>query len=219
MSQAPAQQAVVHIVDDDEAVRDSLAFLLESAGHAVAAYPGAGAFLAAGVLAGPGCLVADIRMPEMDGLALQERLNALGSTLPVVIVTGHGDVPLAVRAMKAGAVDFVEKPFSEEAILDAVGRALERSLAAPAPDTGLGPAPQPAADPALAERVAALTPREREVLEALVAGHPNKVIAHLLGISARTVEIHRARVMDKMQARSLSQLVRDALAAGVAGRA
>src|SRR5690606_18283282 len=152
------------------------------------------------------CLVADIRMPDMDGLALQEELGRRKIGLPVIIVTGHGDVPLAVRAMKAGAIDFIEKPYDDEQLLASVDRARamsdsQRAEAASAQLAG--------------ERIAVLTPREREVLVHLVAGQPNKVIAHELGISPRTVEIHRAHLMEKMQARSLSDLVRIAMTAGV----
>lgn len=196
----------VFIVDDDTAVRDSLRALLESAGLEVEDYDSATAFLAA---AAPGqgvCLVADIRMPDMDGLSLQEELVRRNVGLPVIVVTGHGDVPLAVRAMKAGAIDFIEKPYDDEQLLASVGRARDMSVNQRAEASVVQEA---------AERIAALTPREREVLEHLVAGRPNKVIAHELGISPRTVEIHRAHLMEKMQARSLSDLVRLALTSGI----
>lgn len=191
----------VVVVDDDDAVRDSLQILLESAGFTVEAFASPVEFLASPAPAEAGCLLVDVRMPEMDGIQVQETLNAGNSQLPVIVMTGHADVPLAVRAMKAGAVDFVEKPFDDEAIIETVRRALQL---------------RPAANPEVAQRIAQLTPREREVLEGLVAGHANKVIAYELDISPRTVEIHRARVMEKMQARSLSQLVRMALEAGIA---
>jgi len=194
------------IVDDDADVRDSLRALLESAGYTVQAYESAKQVLAQQNLASGGCLVADIRMPDMDGLALQEELIARRVGIPVIIVTGHGDVPLAVKAMKAGAIDFIEKPFDDELLLESVKRALalsgdsrSQALLAQSAET----------------RIAQLTPRERQVLEHLVAGHANKVIAFELDISPRTVEIHRAHLMEKMQARSLSDLVRLALAAGI----
>lgn len=195
----------IFIVDDDADVRDSLRALLESANFTVADYGSAKVFLASAAPRG-GCLIADIRMPDMDGLELQEELVKRGSGLPVIIVTGHGDVPLAVRAMKAGAVDFIEKPYDDELLLASVRRAL---------DMGTTRMQSPAADPAIAALIAALTPREREVLEHLIAGRPNKVVAYELGISPRTVEIHRAHLMEKMQVRSLPELVRLALAAGV----
>jgi two-component system response regulator FixJ len=194
------------IVDDDPAVRDSVQALLESAGHAVRAFPAARAFLAERESVSCACLIADIRMPDMDGLTLQEELVRLKAGIPVVIITGHGDVTLAVRAMKAGAVDFIEKPFDDETLLTAVDRAAAAGRAAK------GKAAQ---SEEAAARVAALSAREREVLERLVAGKANKVIAYELSISPRTVEIHRANVMDKMQAKSLSELVRFAIAAGM----
>ncbi|MDP6350888.1 MAG: response regulator [Alphaproteobacteria bacterium] len=197
-------EACVFVVDDDEAVRDSMQVLLELAGLEVKAYPSAEAFLDDFRPAPKTCLVSDVRMPGKDGLALQAELVARGSSLPIVFITGHGDIPMAVRAMKAGAVDFVEKPFTDETILGSIRRALV--IAGKVPD---------AHSPEAAELIATLTPREHDVLDLLVVGHPNKVIAHILGISPRTVEIHRARVMDKMKAPSLSQLVRTALAAGV----
>lgn len=199
-------ESTIIIVDDDAGVRDSLRALLESADYAVRDYAWAKAVLDSADVPNAGCLIADIRMPDMDGLTLQEELVKRKIRLPVIVVTGHGDVPLAVRAMKAGAVDFIEKPFDDEAILDSVGRALalrreERQHDALAREAKT--------------RIAALTPREREVLEHLVAGRPNKVIAYELDISPRTVEIHRAHLMEKMQVRSLSELVRLALAAGI----
>jgi two-component system response regulator FixJ len=201
MSEAP-----ILIVDDDPDVRDSLRALLESAGFTVREFEAAKNILADPAISQGACLIADIRMPDMDGLQLQEELARRQIRLPVIIVTGHGDVPLAVRAMKAGAVDFMEKPCDGELMLDSVRRALalskETRSHAQLADT--------------AERqVALLTPRERDVLEHLVAGHSNKVIAYELGISPRTVEIHRAHLMEKMQARSLSNLIQMALAAGV----
>jgi two-component system response regulator FixJ len=196
----------VYIVDDDEAVRDSLSVLLESKAYTVKSFGSAPEFLAAAASLPLGCLIIDIRMPEMDGLELQGHLIERTLNFPMIVITGHGDVRLAVRAMKAGAVDFIEKPFTAEAILVSLQAALAR-LETPNEE-----------DPAVAAaeaKLALLSPREREVLAGLVAGLPNKSIAYDLAISPRTVEIHRARVMDKMGARSLSQLVRLALAAGV----
>jgi two-component system, LuxR family, response regulator FixJ len=198
---------IVHVIDDDEAVRDSLAALLESAGYAVLTYPSAEAFLAKAPASDQACALVDLRLPGMDGIALIERLAATDRLLPAIMVTGHGDVPLAVRTMRAGAVDFVEKPYAGFAILESVRRALARP-------TESAPGDDHPSD-AITERVAALTPREREVLDLLVAGHPNKVIAYTLHISPRTVEIHRANLMKKMQARSLPALIRMAIKAGV----
>lgn len=197
---APADKLVL-VVDDDEAVRDSLELLLESAGHQVKSFEAAVAALEFCRTRPPACIVTDVRMPELDGLEFQERLAKAGIEVPLIVITGHADVPLAVRAMKAGAVDFIEKPFSDQVMLASIESALKQ--------------PVRATDPALMERLASLTPREREVLELLVIGHPNKVIAHRLDISPRTVEIHRAHVMEKMKARSLPELVRAAMQAGV----
>lgn len=200
-------ESSILIVDDDADVRDSLQALLESAGYAVRAFDSARKVLADRELGKGGCLIADIRMPDMDGLALQEELVHRQIGLPVIVVTGHGDVPLAVRAMKAGAVDFIEKPFEADIILTSVARALAQS----------GQARSLATLAEAAEsKIALLTARERQVLEHLVAGRSNKVIAYELDISPRTVEIHRAHLMEKMQARSLSDLVRSALAVGIA---
>jgi two-component system response regulator FixJ len=196
----------VYIVDDDDAVRDSLSVLLEAIGHSVRTFSLAKEFLDAAPTLSVGCLIADIRMPEMDGLELQRALNEQALHFPMIVITGHGDVPLAVRAMKAGALDFIEKPFATPTILASVEAALSRLDATDQED--------PAAAAAQA-KLGLLSPREREVLEGLLAGLPNKTIAYDLAISPRTVEIHRARVMDKMGARSLSELIRLALAAGL----
>ena len=196
---------IVHIVDDDEAVRQSLAFLLGSAGLTVRLYDSASAFLAGLSAVKSGCLVTDMRMPEMTGIELLQQLRAKACRLPAIVITGHGDVPLAVEAMKAGAVDFIEKPFDQETILHAVQAALERGFEGEGRD-----------DPAVAARLATLSERERQVLEGLVAGHPNKTIAYDLGISPRTVEVYRANLMTKMGARSLSELIRMAIIAKVA---
>lgn len=195
---------VVHVIDDDADVRQSLAFLLSTAGYAVRVHESAVAFLAALPGAQEGCILTDIRMPEMDGLELQRRLKELKARFPVIVMTGHGDVSLAVAAMKAGAVDFLEKPFDDEALLSAIRTALARHAS---------DSEQQARQAAVRSRLAGLSPREREVLQGLMAGKANKVIAYDLGISARTVEVHRANVMTKMQADSLSELIRLALSA------
>ena len=195
---------VVHIVDDDEAVRQSLAFLLGSAGLTVRLYDSASAFLAGLSAVKNGCLVTDVRMPDMTGIELLQQLRAKACKLPAIVITGHGDVALAVEAMKAGAVDFIEKPFDETAILNAVQSALNRDSNAEGSDAGV-----------VAGKLATLSERERQVLEGLVAGHSNKTVAHDLGISPRTVEVYRANLMTKMGARSLSELIRMAIIAGV----
>jgi len=196
----------VYIVDDDDAVRDSLSVLLEATGRRVRTFALATNFLDAAPTLPLGCLIADIRMPEMDGLELQRALGERDLHFPMIVITGHGDVPLAVRAMKAGALDFIEKPFATPTILASVEAALARVASSGQDDP---------ATRAAREKLALLSPREREVLEGLLAGLPNKTIAYDLAISPRTVEIHRARVMDKMGARSLSELIRLALAAGL----
>ncbi len=196
----------VYVVDDDDAVRDSLALLLEAAGLRVEAFAGAAAALARCRDQRPACVVTDVRMPEMDGLELQRRLAQMHAQLPVIVITGHGDVPLAVQAMKAGAVDFIEKPFSDDLILASIETAVARERRGAGSSAIVGE---------FGDRLARLTPREREVFHQLIVGHPNKVIAYNLDISARTVEIHRARVMEKMEVRSLPELVRLAIEAGV----
>ncbi len=196
---------VVHVIDDDEVVRQSLAFLLSSAGLAVRVHESAVAFLDVLPEVQEGCVVTDIRMPQMDGLELQRRLHEMGTALPVIVMTGHGDVPLAVEAMKAGAIDFIEKPFDDEILLSAIRSALARRARDSERD---------ARRAAIRDRVQRLSEREGEVLERLVAGKVNKVIAYELGISPRTVEIYRANVMTKMQADSLSDLVRMVLVEG-----
>ncbi len=200
-----AAEGQVHVIDDDEAMRDSLCFLLETSGLTVRAFPSASAFLEALPGVGDGCVVTDIRMPGMSGLELVRVLRGMRPNLPVVVMTGHGDIPMAVEAMKSGVVDFLEKPFHEDAMIGAVRRALDgaRNPARPAADSG-----------PVRERMESLAPRERQVLDGLVAGKPNKVIAFDLGISVRTVEVYRANVMTKMQAASLSELVRMVLLAG-----
>lgn len=200
------RSAIVFVVDDDEAVRDSVQLLLETEGYRAVSLASAQALLDRLAPAESGCVIADVRMPDMTGLELQDRLSERRANLPVIIVTGHADVPMAVRAMKAGAVDFIEKPFAHAAIIAAVERALGGRAARQAE------APQA---PAEAARLAALTQREQQVLRLLVRGRPNKLIAYELDISPRTVEIHRARVMEKTGADSLAHLVRLALAAGI----
>jgi two-component system response regulator FixJ len=188
---------LICIVDDDESVRESLGELLDAAGYTVESFDSAARFLSSDAQARCACLVTDIRMPEMDGLALQEELVRLGCRFPMIIITGHGDVPLAVRAMRAGAADFIEKPFNHETLLASVKRALE-----------MPPDKSTAADPAVEARMACLTAREREVMDLMVLGHPNKVIAQQLDISFRTVEVHRTRVLAKMEVRNVAELVR-----------
>jgi two-component system, LuxR family, response regulator FixJ len=190
---------VIHVVDDDEAMRHSLAFLLKSLGPPVECYPSAEAFLLAQPSAGPGCLVLDVRMPGMSGLDLQNALNRAGSTLCVVFISGHGDIPMVVRAMRHGAVDFLEKPFNDQRLLDLVTEALGRAASACA---------EAQTARMLTRRQESLTPRERDVMALVVQGKPNKVIAHELDISMKTVEVHRAHVMDKMEAGSVADLTR-----------
>ena len=197
---------VVHVIDDDDAARDSLAFLLDSAQIDVRTYESATAFLAAAKPSLSGCIITDVRMPEMTGIELLRRLRENGNDIPVIVITGHGDIPLAVEAMKYGATDFFEKPFDDEALLKAVRAAFNRLE---------GTAQKMAERAALAERLATLSNRERQVLEGLVAGKANKIIAFDYDISPRTVEIYRANVMTKMQAASLSELVRMAIISGI----
>ncbi|MDE2133292.1 MAG: response regulator transcription factor [Alphaproteobacteria bacterium] len=197
-----AQSGPVFVVDDDAGARDSLAMLLESSGYAAQCYESAVAFLASRAPDARGCLIADVQMPDMNGLQLQNELAARRSPLSVIVVTGHGDIPVAVQAMKAGAVDFLEKPFEETVLLDSVRRALERATSAGRQDDAAKDARR---------RLTQLTERERQVLDLIVTGKANKVIAYELSISPRTVEIHRARVMDKMGAANLAELVRKVL--------
>lgn len=204
----PPESAVVHVIDDDEAVRDSLAFLLRANEIEVQTYESGTVFLAGVADLKAGCVVTDVRMPEISGIELLRRLKELKLFLPVIVITGHGDVPLAVEAMKFGAADFLEKPFDDDVLLAAVRAALNRQ-----DSEGKRQAERTAID----DRLAALSNREREVLEGLVAGRANKQIAFDLGISPRTVEIYRANLMTKMQAASLSELVRMALTAGILG--
>jgi len=194
----------VHLIDDDEAMRTSLSFLLDSAGFTNAVYDTAEAFLAAVGDDARGCVITDVRMPGMGGMELVATLKSRGAQVPVVVITGHGDVPLAVEAMKNGVVDFLEKPFADDVLLDAIRRAL----------AGTGPAQEPPGDNTFSSVLETLSPRETEVLRGVVAGKANKVIAYELGISPRTVEVYRANVMAKTGAKGLPDLVRMAMSAG-----
>ena len=192
----------VYIVDDDEAMRDSLQWLIESQGLAVRTFAAAERFLAACGDAMAGCIVLDVRMPGMSGLEMYEKLNARHCTLPVIFITGHGDVPMAVSALKKGAVDFIEKPFGDKDMLRLVGQCLELDRVNREKNRlGL----------AAARRLAALTEREIEVMDLIIAGKLNKQIADVLNISIKTVEVHRARIMDKMEVRTVAELVQAVL--------
>jgi two-component system response regulator FixJ len=199
-------ERTVHVVDDDAAVRRSLERLLDAAGFRAVSYETPMAFLAAAPGLSSGCVLLDVRMPGMDGLTLQARLAKLDNHLPVVVMTGQGDVQTAVRAMKAGAVDFIEKPYDDEVLV----KAIELALSLPRQSDRNREAAE------AAQRVAALSPRERQVLDALVAGRPNKVNAYDLGISARTVEVHRARMMERLGVRQLAEAIRLAVMARLA---
>lgn len=195
----------IHLVDDDEAIRHSASFLLRHSGFRVKTYADGVTFLDQVETAERGCILLDVQMPVMDGLEVQEALNARGVSMPVIVLTGHGDVGVAVRAMKAGAVDFVEKPYAKQSLVDALTRAFERLEARQKVEV-------------IAEEarglIARLTAREKQVLLGLVEGQTNKVIAETLDVSPRTIEIHRANLMDKMNAQSLSTVLRIAFAAG-----
>ena len=198
-------EPIVFVIDDEQAVRDSLRWLLESVGLAVCAYASVGDFLREYDAARAGCLVLDVRMPGMSGLDLQQELVRRGANLPIIFITAHAEVPMAVRAVKAGAVDFIQKPFSDQLLLDRVRQALEidrqdREVRQRREDTR--------------HRLATLTPREREVLDLVAAGRVNKEIAATLGVSTKTVEVHRARVMAKMRVDSVAELVRACILAG-----
>ncbi len=196
----------VHIVDDDDAIRDSLAFLLDTSGWRTRLWPSAESFLAEAEVTKIACLITDVRMPGLSGLDLVQRLNAQGFVAPIIVMTGHGDIPLAVDAMKAGVVDFLEKPINDDLLMGALEAAVNKSRKA-APDS-----------PQVLEtrkKFHALSPRERDVLDGVVAGKPNKVIAYELGISPRTVEVYRAGLMSKTGAGSLSELVKMSILAGL----
>jgi two-component system response regulator FixJ len=201
-----SDKKLIHIVDDEEAIRRSASFMLKTSGYAVETWPSGSAFLKEVRHAEHGCILLDVRMPEIDGLGVQKALAERGVTMPIVIMTGHGDVEIAVQAMKAGAVDFLEKPFEKSVLLKAIEDAFARIAAADG-------ASAKAADAEVV--LAALTPRERDVLEGLARGLPNKTIAYDLDISPRTVEVHRANLMTKLGVRSLSDALRIAFAAGL----
>ena len=201
-----AEKRLIHIVDDEEAIRRSAKFMLSTSGFAVETWESGVAFLKSVRHAEQGCILLDVRMPEMDGLEVQQALNDRGVNMPVIILTGHGDISIAVRAMKGGAVDFLEKPFEKATLLAAIEAAFER----------LGNISDQAVRASEAQiLLGKLTPREREVLEGLAKGFPNKTIAYDLDISPRTVEVHRANVMSKLEVRSLSDALRIAFAAGL----
>jgi len=188
---------LVHLIDDDEGIREGLTILLAEAGLMVRAHKSGSDFLDALPPATHGVIISDIRMPGIDGLELQRRLKEMNYNLPLIFITGHGDIQMAVQAIREGACDFIEKPFDDHILIEAVHAAARRNASAPAKAGG-----------ETLERLASLTPREKEVLECLVLGKPNKITAYELGMSIRTVETHRARIMQKTQARSLSELVR-----------
>lgn len=197
-------ELTVHVVDDDPAIRDSLLFLLNSADIVSRTYDSAAALLARADRLEPGCILTDVRMPDMNGLEMVRRLREIGIRHPVIVMTGHADVPLAIEAMRAGVKDFIEKPFDDEALLASIRSARSEGEEA---------VQQESEHAELLARLASLSARERQVLEGLVAGQANKVIAYDLGLSPRTVEVYRANVMTKMQARSLSELVRMSMVA------
>jgi two-component system, LuxR family, response regulator FixJ len=202
----PSEKPVVYVIDDDEASRQSLAFLLQAADFNVHTYASATVFLDLASKLGWSCVITDVRMPGMSGIELLRRLKELDVNVPVIVITGHGDVPLAVEAMKVGAADFLEKPFDDDVLLSSVRTALAQRD---------GDKRRHGERAEIESRLAVLSPRERDVLSGLVSGRANKQIAYDLGISPRTVEIYRANLMNKMQAGSLSELVRMALIAGM----
>jgi len=193
------QESTVYIVDDDQAIRHAMELLMRSVGLDYEIFHSGDDFLSSHSNDRAGCLVLDIRMPGLGGLELQDKLNELGSALPIIFITGHGDVPMAVEAMQKGAIDFIQKPFRDQELLDRITDALK---------TDQERRSEREEKAAVQGRVEKLTNREREVMDLVVTGKPNKVIAYELGVSQRTVEIHRARVMEKMEARSLADLVR-----------
>ena len=203
-----SKQATVFVVDDDQAMRNSLKWLIESVGLTVRTYASADEFINDYYPGRAGCLLLDVRMPGMSGLELQEQFVEQQIKIPIIIITGHGDVPMAVRAMKAGAVDFIEKPFNDELLLESIRNALIKDVDQRTTQTAR-------AD--IATRLAHLTPREHEVMEMVTSGRANKDIAKTLGVSSKTVEAHRARVMEKMQASSLAELVKMAIVAKSTG--
>lgn len=196
---------IVHIVDDEEPVRNSLAFLLSGAGFAVRVHESASAFLEVAPTIRNGCLITDLRMPDIDGVDLLRRLREADALLPAIVITGHGDVQMAVEAMKNGALDFIEKPFSDEVLIGSIERAVAQASESLESD---------AASEQIRQRLDSLSDRERQVLKGVVSGQPNKTIAFELGISPRTVEVYRAGLMGKMQAKSLPELVRMVMSLG-----
>ncbi len=204
MNDSSKAEPTVFIVDDDEAMRESLTWLIESVGLTVKTFASADEFLQSYYPGRAGCLLLDVRMPGMSGLELQKHLREQQLTVPVIMITGHGDVPMAVRAMKSGAIDFIEKPFNDEQLLESIRNALAVD------DTRRD---QQSFKAGVASRLSQLTPRESEVMEMVTSGKSNKEIANLLNVSAKTVEAHRAKVMEKMQAGSLAELVRLVIAA------
>ncbi|MDH4072910.1 MAG: response regulator FixJ [Gammaproteobacteria bacterium] len=203
MNTSSPEKSTVYIVDDDQAIRHAMELLMRSVGLDYEIFHSGDDFLSSHTDDRAGCLVLDIRMPGLGGLELQERLNELGGSLPIIFITGHGDVPMAVEAMQKGAVDFIQKPFRDQELLDRISEALKVDQARRSEREG---------QTEVRNRISKLTNRERQVLDLVVTGKPNKVIAYELGVSQRTVEIHRARVMEKMQAKSLADLVRMHLA-------
>jgi two-component system response regulator FixJ len=201
-----AEKAKVYVIDDDEAMRDSLQFLLESSGFDVTLFDSAQGFLDALAGLAFGCVVSDVRMPGIDGIELLKRMKAARSSYPIVIMTGHGDVPMAVETMKLGAIDFLEKPFEDERLTTMIESAIRQAEPT---------ARDEAVTQDIAARIATLSPRERQVMDGLMAGLSNKLIAREYDISPRTIEVYRANVMTKMGANSLSELVRLAMRAGV----
>lgn len=205
----PDRDGIAYVIDDDEDVRRALARLLRSSGLTVVTFPSAQAFLAHRLVDRPSCLVLDVRLPGASGLDLQAALEQAQLEIPIVFITGHADVPMSVRAMKAGAVDFLEKPFDDTALLEAIHQALDRGRERRA---------KRAARAVVQERLATLTPRERQVLELVVTGLLNKQIADTLGAAEKTIKVHRGRVMEKMQANSVADLVRMTQMIGLEGR-
>ena len=197
---------IVFVVDDDKAVRKSLERLIKSVGLTVQAFSSALEFLESDPSAGPSCLVLDVRMPGLSGIDLQKELGKMGYTIPIIFITGYGDIPMSVRTMKRGATDFLTKPFNDQDLLDAIHRAIEKDKQTRREQDEIG---------TIQQRVDSLTPREREVFSLVVTGMLNKQIAYDLGMSEKTVKVHRSRVMDKMQADSLAELVRLAYKVGI----
>lgn len=197
---------IVFVVDDDKAVRKSLERLIKSVDLTVQAFSSAREFLESDPSAGPSCLVLDVRMPGLSGIDLQKELGKMGYTIPIIFITGYGDIPMSVRTMKRGAIDFLTKPFNDQDLLDAIHRAIEKDKQTRREQDEIG---------TIQQRVDSLTPREREVFSLVVIGMLNKQIAYDLGMSEKTVKVHRSRVMDKMQADSLAELVRLAYKVGI----